>query len=201
MCTMPPPPPMRTMPPPPPPLPYLPIRLKSKKTRQSPFWPAGPPCPPCPPPDKTIAETRHNQYTGEYFMSRLPVQNGCTSKTTPSEVVQANLIKTLAVETKLREAFDGQAYTGYAHFKSLAASLPHQTILTVLKFIGIPEALLEFFDRFLSAKVNVGSAVRGAPDRILSRARGVPEGHTLEVFFSEAIPVQAQGELLLCRQL
>jgi hypothetical protein len=179
---MPPPPPMHCgMPPPPPPDMYLPLRSKSKKKLKS-IWP-----PPPPPHYDTMATTRYNQYTREYFMSRLPVQNGCTPKITPSEEVQANLIKTLAVESRLREAFDGQAYTGYAQFKSLAASLPHQTILTVLKFLGMPQALLEFFERFLSAKVNIGSAVRGAPDRILSRAQGVPEGHALEVFFSEAI--------------
>jgi hypothetical protein len=163
----PPPPPMCTMPPPPPPPPVCIM----------------PPPPPSPP----YVSLRHNQYTREYFMSRLPIQNGCTPKVTPLEEVQANLIKILAAETKLRTAFDGQAYTGYAQFRSLAASLPHQTILTVLKFIGVPEALLEFFERFLSAKINVGSAVRGGPDRILSRARGVPEGHALELFFSEAI--------------
>jgi hypothetical protein len=190
LCTMPPPPPpppVCIMPPPPPSPPYFPLRLKSKKKPKSSFWPSGLPCPPPQPHWKTIASMRHNQYTREYFMSRLPIQNGCTPKITPSEEVQANLIKILAAETKLRKAFDGQAYTGYAQFRSLAASLPHQTILTVLKFIGVPEALLEFFERFLSANINIGSAVRGGSDRILSRARGVPEGHALELFFSEAI--------------
>lgn len=120
-------------------------------------------------------------------MSRLPIQDGCTPKVTPAEEVQANLIKTLVVERKLREAFDGQVHAGSAHFKSLASSLPHQTILTVLKFLGVPETSLEFFERFLSAKLNIGPAVRGAPDRILPRTRGLPEGHALELFLTEAV--------------
>jgi hypothetical protein len=185
LSPMPPPPPMPfdMPPPPPPPCNFLPIRKKSKAKRKSTWSPYPPP----PPPRDNMGTTRHNQYTREYFMSRLPIQDGCTPKTTPSEEVQANLIKTLVIERKLREAFDGQAWIGSAHFKALASSLPHQTTLTVLKFLGVPDAFIEFFKRFLSVKVNIGSAVHGAPGRILARARGVPEGHALEVFFTESI--------------
>jgi hypothetical protein len=130
---------------------------------------------------------RKNTYIKEFFMSRLPVQEGCTPDLTALEDVQAKLIKTMAVEAKLREALDDEVEAGCVHFDSLASSLPHKTILTVLKFLGIPETFLDFFERFLSAKLNIGPAVRGAPDRVLPRTRGVPEGHALELFFTEAI--------------
>ena len=78
-------------------------------------------------------------------MSRLPAEDGSMPKVMPPEEVQANLIKTLVLEKHLREAFDGEVHSGSAQFKSLAASLPHQTALTVLRFLGVPVAFLDFF--------------------------------------------------------
>jgi hypothetical protein len=176
---MPPPPPRcMSMPPPPPSMPYPPGIM-------APYW--GPPPPPPPPGYGSMDSTRCREYTQEFFMSRLPDESGCTPEIKPPEDVQARLMKTLAVERKLREAFDGQVHVGSVQFKSLASSLPHQTILTVLKFLGVPTIFLTLFERFLSTNLNIGPAVRGAPDRVLPRARGVPEGHTLEVFFTEAV--------------
>jgi hypothetical protein len=120
-------------------------------------------------------------------MSRLPVSGGCSPDVTPPEEVQASLIKTLAVERLLRAGLDGQVHAGSAHFKSPASSLSHQTVLTVLKFIGVQQTSLDIFERFLSVKLNIGPELRGAPDRILPRARGMPEGHALEMFFTEAV--------------
>jgi hypothetical protein len=169
----PPPPPVEMMMPPPPP-PDM-------------YW--CPPPPPPPPPMRfgCMETTRCREYTQEFFMSRLPTENGCTPDIKSHEDIQARLMKVLMVERKFREAFDGEVHVGSVHFKSLVSSLPHQTILTVLKFLGVPEVFLTFFERFLSTRLNIGPAVRGGPDRILSRARGVPEGHTLELFFTEAV--------------
>ena len=181
---MPPPPPMpMNFGPPPPPVVVIDWPGKKKdKSRRS--W-----IPVCPPPASlsNLAGTRNSNYRRDFFMSRLPILEGCTPKTTPAEEVQADMMKTLAAEAKLREAFDGLVYAGTAKLESLASSLPHKVFLTVLKFLGVSEISLGFFERFLSAKLNIGPAVRGAPDRVLPRARGVPEGHALELFFTEAI--------------
>jgi hypothetical protein len=180
----PPPPVVEICPPPPPHVVVHPIRHRKGKPKYSQYW--GPP----PPPFlgmQSINLLRHGRYTSQFLNSRLPVDEGCTPKATSQEELQAKLIKTLVVEKKLREAFDGKAHIGTAQFQSLASTLPHQTILTVLKFLGIPEVFLDFFERFLSAKLNIGPAVRGAPDRVLPRACGVPAGHALEMFFTEAV--------------
>jgi hypothetical protein len=118
-------------------------------------------------------------------MSRLPIEDGCTPKVTAAEEVQADLIKTLAAELKLRKAFDGVVHTGAAKFESLASSLSHKVVLTILKFLGVSETSLGFFQGFLATKLNV--TARGAPNCVLPRAHGVPEGHALELLFTEAV--------------
>jgi hypothetical protein len=188
-CSLPPPPPPVDYPgppppPPPPPPPMIICKASKKKWKRNRSWA---PSPYLIPAVSNLAETRKSSYIRDFFMSRLPIQEGCTPKVAPPEYVQANMIKRLAVETKLREAFDGRSYASSVYFRSLASSLPHKTILTVLKFLGVPETFLEFFGHFLSAKLNIGPAVRGGPERILPRARGVQGGHALEMFFTEAV--------------
>ncbi|KAF2036542.1 hypothetical protein EK21DRAFT_105859 [Setomelanomma holmii] len=183
---MPPPQPFGMMPPPPPEIVVVGNTRKSKGKKKSHWLPISPP----PSARRSLDKIRKDVYIKDFFMSRLPVQQGCTPKVMATEETQAKLIKTMAVEAKLREAFDdtmGNVDASSVHFESLASSLPHKTILTALKFLGVPETFLDFFERFLSAKLNIGPAVRGAPDRVLPRARGIPEGHALELFFTEAV--------------
>ncbi|KAH7384488.1 hypothetical protein BKA66DRAFT_441064 [Pyrenochaeta sp. MPI-SDFR-AT-0127] len=156
---------------------------KSKKKRSFDMHPPPPP----PPAHDNLSHERSRVYTSDFFVSRLPSQEGCTPKLTRKEEVQAKLIKTLAIEAKLGKAFGGGAHVSTMSFDSVASSLPHKTIVTVLKFLGVPVLFVDFFTRFLEAKLNIGPALHGTPDRILKRARGVPVGHGLELFFSEAV--------------
>jgi hypothetical protein len=133
----------------------------------------------------SLNEKRNTKYMNEFCMARLPTSKGCTPEIT--ENVQAGLIKTLAVEAKLRTTFDGYSQVAAMNFNALETSLPHQTVLTVLKFLGVPKYFLDFSSRFLETKLNIGPAVRGAPDRILPRACGLPAGHALSLCFTEAI--------------
>ncbi|KAF2130585.1 hypothetical protein P153DRAFT_395980 [Dothidotthia symphoricarpi CBS 119687] len=162
----PPPPPMFSPPPPPPPPPPLPV---------SPAFYG------------SLSQERFRIYMGNFFMSRLPTRVGCTPSVPQPEDIQAKLIKSLAVQAKIQEAFDSKAHVAAVSFDKLAPSLPHKTVLTVLKFLGVPESFLSFFTRFLEAKLNFGPAMRGAPDRIVTRTRGVPAGHGMSLFFSEAV--------------
>ncbi|KZM25742.1 uncharacterized protein EKO05_0006074 [Ascochyta rabiei] len=148
-----------------------------------------PPPPPPPPPVfyGSLDDVRHAIYMRDFFMSRLPVQDGCRPKFVHTKEIQSSLIKTLAAEIKLRMTFDQQYGCSVVDFNSLASALPHQTVLAVLKFIGVPEAFVDFFARFLAATLNLGPAVRGTPDRVLTRACGVPDRHGLELLFTEAV--------------
>jgi hypothetical protein len=187
----PPPPPDAYMPPPPPPPGYdnvvvIPKPRKVKKKIQV-YCPPPPPPPPPVTNFDTVDYERKRNYSRDFLMSRLPSQDGCGLKLTSPEKTQANLIKTLFAEMKLRTAFDGGFGHSVIDFHSLASSLPHQTVLVVLRFLGVPDIWVDFFARFLAANLNIGPAVRGAPDRVLTRARGVPKGHGLELLFSEAV--------------
>src|SRR5690242_1159910 len=174
MMLPPPPPPVVVMPPPPPPPPPPPMFIR-------------PPMPPFLPNLGTVDDERHRVYSRDFFMSRLPTQDGCRPKVTPVKDVQANLIKTVATELKVRTALDGGAGCSIVDFHSLVTALPHKTILVVLKVLGIPEVFVDFFSRFLGANLNIGPSVRGTRDRVRARACGVPERHGMELFFTEAV--------------
>ncbi|KAF3032442.1 hypothetical protein E8E11_001632 [Didymella keratinophila] len=197
------------LPPPPPPgmgfppgFVVMPSSLKKKakkkipKAYPAPVFIAPPPPPPPPPPGRmsiyssasdTLDNERLRVYKRDFLMSRLPTVDGCRPKIVPSEDVQAHLIKVLAAEIKLRAAFDGQPTCSVVDFHSLASALPHQTSLTALKFLGVPEAFIDFFARYLAADLNIGPSVRGTRDRVLTRACGVPDRHGLEILFTEAV--------------
>lgn len=134
-----------------------------------------------------IAAERHRNYTRHFFLSRLPKLYGSSPVQESSSETQAQLLKTLILEAKLRLALDGSVHGVAANFQSFASSLPHQAILTVLKFVGVPQQWLDVFSRFLNVPLNMGPVVRGTGDRILTRICGVPVGHGLEAFFGEAI--------------
>lgn len=172
LLVMPPPPP-----PPPPPHVFIPPPPPPQPSHFSPGYLM---------PLRSLEEERDRVYNREFFMSRLPTQDGCRPKTVPTRNVETNLIKTLFAEIKLGKAFDSQHGCSVFNFHSLGSALPHQTVLVILKFLGVPEMLVDFFGRFFGAKLNLGRSVRGTPDRILTRSCGVPERHGLELLFTEA---------------
>lgn len=188
-------------PPPAPPVPFhydspAPFNVPRRKQKKR-LYPVPPPpvvipqpSPPPPPPPSfftSMNDERYRVYMRDFFMSRLPTKIGSTPSVPRPADTEANLIKSLAIDAKLRDAFDGKAHIASMRFDNLAPSLPHKTILAVLKFLGVPETFLEFFTRFLEAKLNFGPAVHGAPDRIVQRTRGTPAGHGMSLFFTETV--------------
>ncbi|KAI4944046.1 hypothetical protein J4E91_008901 [Alternaria rosae] len=179
----------QSMPPPPPDLPLYNSRKsnrkKNKKKRSEITYYRFPPqLPPDAPLD--VHNLRRDGYEQHFFMSRLPKNDGEVPNVASSEDVQARLIKTLAVECKLRKAFDDKMYATTLDFDSVATTVPHQTIITALRFLGVSEVFLEFFTRALGPKLGIrGSASES--DRLLTPDSGVAVGHGLEMLFSEAV--------------
>jgi len=152
------------------------------------MYPIMHPAPPQPPPaaPMDVESLRRDNYEQHFFMSRLPHKDGDVPKIVSSEDVQARLIKTLAVECKLRKAFDGKVCATTLEFDSIASTVPHQTIITTLRFLGVPEVFLEFFTRALEPKLGIrGSA--SELDKLPTPAIGVAVAHGLEMLFSEAV--------------
>ncbi|KAF2468596.1 uncharacterized protein BDR25DRAFT_304987 [Lindgomyces ingoldianus] len=180
----PPPPPMNYGPPPqiicppPPPPPFL----KAKKKKKNSSYP---PPPPFPMYGQILNEERYRNFSKHFFLTRLPDRDGSTLGVTPVQETQSELIKHLATELKVREALYGDVNIFSTNFESFGSSLPHQTILALLKFIGVPKLWLEVFTRFLEAPLNMGPVVRGTSDQILTRTCGVPVSHGMELFFGE----------------
>jgi len=138
------------------------------------------------PPDlQTLENERYNVYKQHFFVSRLPTQSSCTTRTTTTEVIQAELLKTLITECKLGEALSPSFRVSATTFERLASTIPHDTILTILKYLGVPDVFLNFFGRFLRVKLRIESSPQDT--MVPERSCGVSFGHNLELFFSEAV--------------
>lgn len=133
----------------------------------------------------TITAERNRQYFDHFFLPGLPDRFGSDYKLQRPKETQASIIHHLVAETKLRETLDGEVHGIAATFDSFGATLPHEVILEVLKFIGVPEQWIVVFTRFLKAPLNMGPLVRGASDQILTRSQGVPVAHGMERFLTE----------------
>ncbi|OCK90807.1 uncharacterized protein K441DRAFT_577843 [Cenococcum geophilum 1.58] len=144
------------------------------------------------------ANMRQLDFLRDFFLSRLPERpsglygrkcwNENTSPTIQSaKETQAMLIRQLATEMQIRQALDGEVAIVKSDFESFATSLPHSTILSVLKFIGVPEDWLVFFKKFLECPLNMGPVIRGTADQVRIRKRGVPVGHGFEKLFGETV--------------
>ena len=123
----------------------------------------------------------------DVFLSRLPKRDGYSATRASASETQDTLLKVLALESNVRQALDGSAHGFRAEIRSLNLSLPHQTILTVLEYMGVSEKWLSFFKRFLNAPLNIGPVVGGTTDVVRTRTAGVPAAHGFEVFFGEAV--------------
>ena len=176
------------------------------------FYPPPPPGPPPPPPppnwrdiDRVIPisstrldDERQLDFLRDFFLSRLPERPSglygrkrWNENTVPTiqnaKETQTILIRQLATEIQIRQALDGKVAIVKSDFESFATSLPHSTILSVLKFIGVPEDWLIFFKKFLECPLNMGPVIRGTADQVRIRKRGVPVGHGFEKLFGEAV--------------
>uniref|UniRef100_D8Q933 Uncharacterized protein n=1 Tax=Schizophyllum commune (strain H4-8 / FGSC 9210) TaxID=578458 RepID=D8Q933_SCHCM len=94
---------------------------------------------------------------------------------------QQALLRLVATETHLQRTLYGSSTIMRADLEWFGPSIPHQSILTVLEFFGIPEKWLGFFRKWLSAKM------RFEGSEIQIRKRGVPIAHALSVLCGEAI--------------
>jgi len=71
----------------------------------------------------------------------------------------------------------------HSSFDDWGPSLPHETILTVLKFFGASDTWLAFFTRFLQAPLKFTDESESAEARV--RRRGTPSYHALSDMFGE----------------
>ncbi|KAE8371832.1 hypothetical protein BDV26DRAFT_116098 [Aspergillus bertholletiae] len=123
----------------------------------------------------------------------------------PSNIKQ-RVLRKVASQALLNRQIYGQAAVVQSDMKWYATALPHSTILTVMKFFGLPDEWLAFFQKYLAAPLNMDHS---AEERLQLgpriRRRGVPISHAVEkltgelVLFPMDLAVNQQTGLLLYR--
>lgn len=102
----------------------------------------------------------------------------------PSNPTQAkqNLLLLLSADITINKRLYGEITCFRAQYGSLYPSLPHATILAVLKFLGVSEEWTRFFEKFLAAPLKFVDEPDVEP-RL--RRRGTPGSHVLSEVFGE----------------
>ncbi|KAJ5475011.1 hypothetical protein N7539_008077 [Penicillium diatomitis] len=112
-----------------------------------------------------------------------------------------NLLLLLSADTIINKRLHGEITCFRAQYESLYPSLPHSTILAVLRFFGVSEKWLSFFEKFLAAPLKFMDEPQAEPRM---RRRGTPGSHALSELFGETtlfcldlmINKETDGEIL-----
>jgi hypothetical protein len=99
--------------------------------------------------------------------------------------IKQSLLHLLMTETYLNRNIHGQQTVVRSDFEWFGPSLSHTSILTILKFFGVPELWLGFFKTFLEAPLIFTQDGPSAAVKV--RRRGVPITHALSTVFGEAM--------------
>ncbi|KAI8935346.1 hypothetical protein NX059_007931 [Plenodomus lindquistii] len=185
----PPPPPMPQPPPPPPPPPPMspPLPPDMCNAPVLMFPPSVPILRQPPFSSRILDEVRNEAYKKKFYLSQLPSLDETIPRVPNPQSVQSEIIKVLAAEARLRRSLDGEVHSFTARISHAVSSLPHGTILTVLKFLGMPAGFLSFFSRVLAVPLKMSSLSTGQLRGIEKRVNGVTHGHRLEMLFREAV--------------
>jgi hypothetical protein len=172
-----------------------------------------------------VEETRRSMYQNEFFLSQLPstvmegaggyddeTENGVkdgdwnidTNIKKTSKEIKQELLRVIATEVQLHKALHRKVVVVQSDFKWFGTGIPHSTIFSVLRFIGVAEKWITFFKKFLETPLDMGPASGESASRRI-RKRGVPMAHALEKFFGEVVlffmdvAVKQEADILLYR--
>jgi hypothetical protein len=142
---------------------------------------------------ESVRDARRRAYQQTYFMTQLPENDlddriydesaNETQAGTPFSTKQA-LLRLVTTEMLLNTKCYGEFNVFQSDFKWFGPSLSHDTLITVLRFLGVPEKWLRFFRRFLEAPLIFVQDGPGAEAR--KRVCGVPMSFVLSDALSEA---------------
>ncbi|CAI7628837.1 unnamed protein product [Penicillium glandicola] len=146
-----------------------------------------------------INEIRQKTYIDNYFMSQLPTSTAegarqyddAGSKTQRTRDTKSpldtkhSLLHLLITESIIHKHQRGEFTAVRSDFEWFGPSMPHATIITVLKFFGVSEPWIKFFVLFLEAPLKFSHD--GADSSVQVRKRGLPTSHTLGDCFGESI--------------
>jgi hypothetical protein len=144
-----------------------------------------------------IRHERSRKYRQEYFMMQLPskvleehrdytCEDPETAESLKSHLAtKQSMLRLLTTELLLNTKLYGEFVVVQSDFQWFGPSLPHDTILAVMKFFGVPENWLRFFKKFL--EVPVVFTQDGPDGKAHIRMCGIPNSHVLSDALSEAV--------------
>jgi hypothetical protein len=141
----------------------------------------------------SIRNYRRQKYQEEYFLTQLPSDALEDSRDYAAEdqdeksplATKQSMLRLLTTELLLNTKVYGEFLVLQSDFKWFGPSLPHDTILAVFKFFGVPPKWLRFFMKFLS--VPVVFKEDGSATKAQTRKCGIPMSHVLSDALSEAV--------------
>ncbi|KAJ5950492.1 uncharacterized protein N7479_008905 [Penicillium vulpinum] len=141
----------------------------------------------------SLNKIRKKTYSEEYFMSQLPAstdegarlydEDGSDLKNALD--TKHSLLHLLITESIIHKHQRGEFTAVRSDFEWFGPSMPHATLLTVMKFFGVPELWMKFFVLFLEAPLKFSQD--GADASIQVRKRGLPMSHTLGDCLGESV--------------
>ncbi|KAK2021588.1 hypothetical protein LX32DRAFT_733371 [Colletotrichum zoysiae] len=98
------------------------------------------------------------------------------------------LLRTLATEVMIQQAFNGQAAVVQSDLKWFGASLSHTSIFAVMRFFGFPDNLIAFYKKVLEAPLNLGPSSESlSANKPRDRRRGMPMARAPEKLIGELV--------------
>ena len=147
--------------------------------------------------DQNVRNERRRRYKSDYFMSQLPsslwdVHNQYQEESDENNGdlmdamdVKQSLLHLISAETAINTQLHGSFTVLQSDFKWFGPSLPHSTIVTVLRFLGFSAHWLRFIETFLVAPLKFVHDGPNAQTQI--RRCGVPIQHRLADALGEAV--------------
>ncbi|KAI1165022.1 hypothetical protein F5B18DRAFT_210497 [Nemania serpens] len=110
---------------------------------------------------------------GDHLQDRSPMED------------KQRLIRLLSTEIAINTKLHGEVTAFHSVFEGWNSLLPHETIVTVMAFLGVSETWIAFFTKFLRAPLKFLDDDATTAPRV--RRRGTPASHVLSEIFGESI--------------
>ncbi|EFW16397.1 hypothetical protein D8B26_005736 [Coccidioides posadasii str. Silveira] len=145
--------------------------------------------------EHNIVGARRKSFMENYFMCQLPAdadsipvynEDADADDQKKSFIdLKHSLLHLVMAEIWLNKALYGDVTIVQSDFRWFGPSLPHTTLLSVLKFFHVPQVWLDFFKRFLEAPLRFVQNGDSGPVRI--RKNGAPLSHTISDWLGETL--------------